>query len=259
MRIEGTGNRLFYNATNRNVENKKEALKAQKNENNDDKKSITLYSKKESRFNDLIKNLNEIKDNYKKQKETILAGKDDVKVKEAKLKEINDKILDVESQILEFESQKKQEELEKSKKEVEKKDGDKQYNETGDEVREGVIISKSLNNILDVKVAMDRIHILKENKNRGAIEAEYLKINDNPKSYNNIKMAKIKRAEIKADIGIAKELGKAIHAATNIHENVLIDKVKYNDKLQSEKEETNKEDSNDDKSIEDKNVEYKSI
>jgi len=256
MRIEGTGSRVFNVSVEKRDDNDKESLKA--NKQDEDKKSFSVYSKKRSKFDALIKNLNEIKDNYKKQKETIMATDfDDEKIKKSMIKEINEKITDIENQILEIQTQKKQEELEKEKEKFENNEENKQYNETGDEVRDGIVIAKSLNDIIDAKVSLDRIHMLKGIKTRGAIESQYIKVDDNPNSYNNIRMAKIKLADIKVDMGVAKEIGRSNHSSKSIHENIMTDIIEDNQKLKIEKEEAKKEDSEYNKSVEGKAINEK--
>lgn len=213
-------------------------------------KTNNIQQNKEDKKNDPMEILLKMKDNLNEQKDKLKQKEMDPKEKIEKLKEIEEQVATVDEQIKQLTIQQNQEKIEKKKEEIEKKQAEDEKNRlNGDEVRDGVIISASLNELINAGNSLDRIQLFNDIKAREKIEAGYLGPMDNPKSFNAKRMAQIKKSEVNADARIAMEIGNSNKAAEDIHEKI-IDKLK--DIKEEKDEEVKKED---DKKADDEKLE----
>ncbi|SFD17542.1 hypothetical protein [Clostridium uliginosum] len=160
-----------------------------------DKSNLSINLKQKNKQSDLMENLLKQKQSFNEQKQTLIAKDMDPKEKKYKLEEVNKNIQEMEAQIQQLAIQEKQEEIEKQQEKISKQKAvEEKYNKNDDEVRDDIIISASLNELIKFSSSKDNIHLLKDGKNRQIIEAEYIKPNDNPNSYNNKRLAQISKS-----------------------------------------------------------------
>lgn len=180
-------------------------------------KNSGLKINSQNKKNDIWENLQKQKDSLNEQKNKLKETEMDPKEKKERLKDLDGKIADVEAQMQQFIIQQKQEELDKRKEEVEKKQAkEDQNNANGDEVRDGVIVSASLTNLLKAGTSIDNIHRLNQIKTSEAVEAGYLGSTDNPNSYNAKRMAQIRKSAVNADMNISRQIGNMNKAVISI-------------------------------------------
>jgi hypothetical protein len=121
--------------------------------------------------------------------------------------------------------QEKQEEVQKKDDEALKKKAKEEINkpkENEDEVRDDIIISATLNELIKINSSKESIHLFKDSKNRQTVEAGYIKPNDNPNSYNNRRLAQISKSLPNLDMAISRTIGDLNKSA---------ERIKYKTKL----------------------------
>jgi hypothetical protein len=212
--------------------------KNNKTQENKEKKN-ELKINQQQQNNDMMANFQKVKDNLLEQKNKLKEITMDPKEKKEKLKEIEDEIATVDAQMLQYSIQQKQEEIEKEKEAIEKKQAEDEKNniKNGDEVRDGVIISASLNDFIKAGTALDNINRLKDIRARETVEAGYLGPTDKPNSFNAKRMAQIKRSAVNTEMNILSEIDNVNIAANKIDDKMKDKVVELKEsKKQEEKE-----------------------
>lgn len=197
-------------------------------------KNSSLKITSQNKKNDIWENLQKQKDSLNEQKNKLKETAMDPKEKKERLKDLDGKIADVEAQMQQFVIQQKQDELDKQKKEIEKKQAQEDQNNAntnanGDEVRDGVIVSASLTNLLKAGTSIDNIHRLNQIKKSEAIEAGYLGSTDNPNSFNARRMVQIRKSAVNADMNISRQIG-------NMNKAVIANSEKIKNKVEAVKD-----------------------
>ncbi|MGG7176437.1 FlxA-like family protein [Clostridium paraputrificum] len=190
--------------------------------------------------NKAMESLEKLKENFLEQKQALKDREMDPEEKKYKMKEINENIQQVEAQMQQLRIQQKEEEAEKVKEEIEKKKSEEdKYKQNGDEVRDGVIISASLNELIEASHSMKNIHNLKDIKNREKIESMYIGPTDNPNTFNSKRMAQIKKSEINIEASISKEIKNINKGASKIQEKVgsKVDEIREYEENEEQREE----------------------
>ncbi|WP_346931073.1 viral A-type inclusion protein [Clostridium sp.] len=228
-------NAMGINISQNNSINKTSVLFKNIKVDEDKKESKNLKLNNKNSQNELLNNLEKIKKGFLDQKETLREKEMSPEEKKYKMEEINSKIQEVEAQIQQVLMNEKQKEIDKKKEELEAKKVEAEKNKVnGDEVKDGVIISASLNELIEISHSTENINRLKDIKNRLKVESGYIVPNDNSNSYSNKKLASLSRGILNLESKIANEIG-------NINKNANSMKDKINneiDKLEkSEKEE----------------------
>lgn len=190
------------------------------NNNSNDKteeSNSSINLKQKNKQSSLMENLLKQKQSYNEQKQTLVARDMDPKEKKYKLGEVNKSIQEIDAQIQQLTIQEKQEEVEKQKDKIsEKKATEESNNKNGDEVRDDIIISASLNELIKYNSSKETIHLLKDSKNRQLVEAGYITSNDNPNSYNNKRLSQISKSIATIDMTVSKKVGELNKSAEKI-------------------------------------------
>ena len=203
----------------------------EKKENN----SLKLIYKNSQ--NELLNNLQKIKQDFIAQKEALREKQMNPEEKKYKMEEINNKIQEIDAQIQQVLMNEKQEEIDKRKDEIEKRKAEEEKNKiNGDEVKDGIIISASLNELIKAGNSIDNINRLKDIKSRLKVESGYLVANDNSNSYSNKKLASLSESILNLENKIANEIGN-INKSANIMQNRISNKI---DKLEETREKEKK-------------------
>ncbi|WP_315068214.1 FlxA-like family protein [uncultured Clostridium sp.] len=234
MNITINSNRinLFKNATRKiNNSNNKENGKTNKNN-----KNSAVTSNQNDTQSELIKNLLQQKDQLNEQKKKLLDRKMDQKEKKYEIDEIDKKIKDIEAQIQQIKIQEKQEEIEKKQDKILKEKAKQEQNNTDvDETNDDIIVSASLTELIKYNSSQKTMHLLKDSKNRQLVEAEYIKPNSNPNSYNNKRLSQINASIASIDITVHKNIGDLNKSAERIRQKIELSltqtKNKENEKL----------------------------
>lgn len=216
-------------------------------EKTDKNKTNSITFKDNTKKSSLMDNLMKQKDSLTEKKQALMEKELDPKEKKAKLDDINKQIQDIEVQMQQLNIQEKQEEIQKKEDEALKKKAKEEINkpkQNGDEVRDDIIISASLNELIKINSSKESIHLMKDSKNRQTVEAGYIKPNDDPNSYNNRRLAKISRSLPNLDAAISKTIGDLNKSA---------ERMKYKTKLaKDELENKELENKREDETIENK-------
>jgi hypothetical protein len=156
----------------------------------------------------LISNLEKIRDEYKAEKEKIMGMKISADEKKAKIKDMTDKINEVQGQIQEIKTQMEQEKIEEEKKKVEEKrvEAEKINKGNGDIKKDGVIISRSLYDLIKSHSSIKDIHNLKIIKARQQVEANYLSRSMGEKSYDSKRLEQIAVSNTRIDGAINRKI-----------------------------------------------------
>lgn len=196
------------------------------NEKTDKNKTNSITLKDNTKKSSLMDNLLKQKDSLTEKKQAIMEKELDPEDKKAKLEDINKQIQDIEAQIQQLNIQEKQEEVQKKDDEALKKKVEEQEKnppkQNQDEVRDDIIISASLNELIKINSSKESIHLMKDSKNRQIVEAGYIKPNDDPNSYNNRRLAQISRSLPNLDAAISRTIGDLNKSA---------ERIKYKTKL----------------------------
>lgn len=201
----------------------------EKKENN----SLKLIYKNSQ--NELLNNLQKIKQDFIAQKEALREKQMNPEEKKYKMEEINNKIQEIDAQIQQVLMNEKQEEIDKRKDEIEKRKAEEEKNKiNGDEVKDGIIISASLNELIKAGNSIDNINRLKDIKSRLKVESGYLVANDNSNSYSNKKLASLSGSILNLENKIANEIGN-INKSANSMQNKISNKI---DKLEKTEKRT---------------------
>lgn len=196
-----------------------------------------------------MENLLKQKESLNSLKQSIIAKEMDATEKKYKLEDINMKIQEVEAQIQQLNIQEKQEKIEKEQEKLQKKKADEEkYNKNQDEVRDDIIISASLNELIKFNNSKGTIHLLKDSKNRQKVESQYIKANDNPNSYDNRRLAQISKSLLNIDMSVSKEIKDLNKSANRIKDKteVAVENIRYTEELESEKKSKDNVNSNKD-------------
>jgi hypothetical protein len=211
-----------------------------------DKSNSSINLKQKNKQSSLMENLLKQKQSFTEEKQTLAANSDmDAKEKKSKLEEVDKKIQEIDAQIQQLNIQEKQEELEKQKDKIsEKKNTEESNNKNGDEIRDGVIISASLNELIKLSSSKETMHLLKDSKNRQKIEAEYIKPNDNPNSYNNKRLSQISKSIASIDMTVSRKIGELNKSAEKIKDKTesAIKQIKNKEDIKSDKDNKTNED-----------------
>jgi len=229
-------NAMGINISQNNSINKTSALFKNIKVDEDKKESKNLKLNNNSQ-NELLNNLEKIKKGFLDQKETLREKQMSPEEKKYKMEEINSKIQEVEAQIQQVLMNEKQKEIDKKKEELEAKKVEAEKNKVNeDEVKDGVIISASLNELIEISHSTENINRLKDIKNRLKVESGYIVPNDNSNSYSNKKLASLSRGILNLEYKIANEIGNI-----NKNANSMMDKIDNEiDKLEKSKNEEKK-------------------
>jgi hypothetical protein len=190
-----------------------------------------------------MEELQKIKDSLVERKNKLKEMTMDPEEKKQKLKQMDEEITLIEAQMQQMAILQKQQELDEKNAKIEKKheeDNNKKIDE--DEVRDGVIISASLNNLIKARNSMDHIHRLKQIKNNEAVEAGYLGSTENPNSFNARRMEQIKKSAVNADMNILKEIGNMSKAANRSSKAIKEKVEEVNEARKAETKEVDKAD-----------------
>lgn len=112
-------------------------------------------------------------------------------------------------------------------------------------MRDDIIISASLNELIKFSHSKNNIHLLKDSKNRQLVEKGYIKhVTDlngytNPNNYNDKRLAQITKSISSLEHSVSKEINKINNAAKRIQYKTQIatKKLDYNDdKINNEKQ-----------------------
>ncbi len=215
--------------------------------NNDDKKTSSLnIQKQDNNKNDLIEKLQKQKQALKERKQSLIEMPMDPKEKKYKLEEINENLQDIEAQIQQLNMNEKEKEVQKEQEEILKKKAKEEELKTNeDEVREDIVISASLNELIKFSHSKDNIHLLKDSKNRQLVEKGYIKhVTDlngytNPNNYNDKRISQITKSISYLEHSVSNEINKINNVAKRIQYKTQIatKKLDYNeDKVNQEKQ-----------------------
>lgn len=200
-------------------------------EKNKNAKSIVINQQNK---NSAYAGLEKIKEDLVRSKQALSDKDMDPKEKKAKLDDINNQIYQIEAQIQQAKTIEKEKEQEKLKKEVEEKQSLKL--QPGDEVRDGVIVSESLKNIIASRQSMDNISNLKATKAYLSVEKAWLTPNDNPDSFVSKQYAKLSNGINGLEQRISYESSKVHNIASNTQVETSV-KTESNSTDESKKEE----------------------
>ncbi|MBY6837987.1 viral A-type inclusion protein [Clostridium botulinum] len=215
--------------------------------NNDDKKTSSLnIQKQDNNKNDLIEKLQKQKQALKERKQSLIEMPMDPKEKKYKLEEINENLQDIEAQIQQLNMNEKEKEVQKEQEEMLKKKAKEEELKTNeDEIREDIVISASLNELIKFSHSKDNIHLLKDSKNRQLVEKGYIKhVTDlngytNPNNYNDKRISQITKSISYLEHSVSNEINKINNVAKRIQYKTQIatKKLNYNDdKVNQEKQ-----------------------
>ncbi len=232
MNIQGT-----YNFSLSNL--------SRKEQSSNEGKSITL--KNDSILNKpLYSSLEKTKEKLVKSKEELIARTDlPPEQKKEMLKSINEQIQEVEDQIQEAKLIEKEREQEKLKKKLEENQAKKEElkKETKDEVYGGVVVSESLQKLIEIRQSVNNIGTLRSTKAALELEKSWLPSYEDQNSY-------VSKMRIKLSAGI-KGLENRINSET-----VKVFKDSTNTKTSETKniDSNDKEEDNKEKGEKDKNI-----
>ncbi|WP_243431713.1 viral A-type inclusion protein [Clostridium botulinum] len=238
---------LNINSNNINIvrsNNFKRIGEINNNYNNDDKKTSSLnIQKQDNNKNDLIEKLQKQKQALKERKQSLIETTMDPKEKKYKLEEINQNLQDIEAQIQQLNMNEKEKEVQKEQEEMLKKKAKEEELKTNeDEVREDIVISASLNELIKFSHSKDNIHLLKDSKNRQLVEKGYIKhITDlngytNPNNYNDKRLSQITKSISYLEHSVSNEISKINNIAKRIQYKTQIATKKLDDKVNQEKQ-----------------------
>lgn len=231
---------------NNNARKIGENYKTNKDEDKKDRNgNINIQgSEQRKKRNQVIENLERIKQSYLEQKRELTDKTMDPKEKRYKVEELDKNIQTIEAQIQQFNIQQKEEEQEKMQAEIEKKKAEEyKYKNDADEKRGDIIIADSLKELIKLSSAKKNIHALKDIKNKEKREAAYIRPDDNPKKYNYRRLAQIHKSAVAIDARIASEVRGINQSAKSMGEKV---------KLAVDKKEIREDDEEKKESIEEK-------
>lgn len=231
----------FHNSSTRKIGENFNSNK--KLEQQEERSSLKIDKRKANDGrNEVLENLNNLRDMYREQKQKVMTSDMSGEIKKYQIKDINEKISEIESQIQQINIQQKEEEIQKQQEDVAKKKAEEEkYKNNEDEVRDGIIISASLNELIKFSNSKDNISSLKKIRARESVEAGYIEPSDKPDTYNYKRLAQIKKSARTIDSKIAKEINNMNDGAERLRNDVktATDKIKESEKKE---EKENKED-----------------
>jgi len=215
-------NAMGINISQNNNINKTSALFKNIKVDEENKEGKSLKFNNKNNQNELLNNFEKIKQELLHQKEALREKQMSPEEKKYKMEEINSKIQEVEAQIQQLLMNEKQKEIDKKKEELEAKKVEAEKNKVNeDEVKDGVIISASLNELIEISHSTEYINRLKDIKNRLKVESGYIKPNENSNSYNNKKLTSLSKGILNIESKISNEIGNI-----NKNANRMKDKIK---------------------------------
>lgn len=211
-----------------------------------DKNKTSITLKDNNKQSSLMENFLEQKQSLIEQRQALMEKEMDPEERKYKLEDINKKMQEIEAQIQQLNIQEKQEEVEKQEDEaLKKKLKEEKYNQDGDEVRDDIIISASLSELIKFNSSKETMHLLKDSKNRQIVESQYIKPNDDSNSYNNRRLSQISKSIATIDMTISKKIGDLNKSAERINTKtkLAIEQIKREeDKNSDEEKKTNEDD-----------------
>ncbi|EQB87850.1 small-conductance mechanosensitive channel [Clostridium punense] len=187
----------------------KEASDNQKREKAEEGKSIKI----EKTSNQIIKNLEELKEGFKEEKTKLQETEMDPKEKRAKLEDINKKIAEIEAEIQQIRLMEKEKEaLEKQRKIEEKSKRDEGINSrnktnSNDNI-DGVIVEDSLKKLISAKNKLSNVSNFGKTKTTLEVEKGYLKPTGNENSFVDRQYIKLTKGIKGIENRILNEVGK---------------------------------------------------
>ena len=280
MRIDSSNVQLKVNVSEKNnkiIGHKKENIKKEQEEKSNKIKieAKALKKKKEKNYNKLIKQLEDIREQLKKQKndlknpktmnfdnlpfdklakeeqEQILKQrKEKIKILEEKIEEINEQIQQLELQKQKAKVEEDQEELEDKKKEIKNK---RLENEKQD-----IVVDESLYNLIEAIKSTDTISSLKQIKTSEKLESMFIPKGRDENSYDSKRLKQIARSAARIDSNVQSSIRKMNRKVKQVrNENELIkfkensENIKIDEKLEKgikdstyEKENSKEKDNN---------------
>lgn len=241
---------ITINANKINLFQNQTIIKANNKANNDSNKktdenktNINIKADNKNKQSSLMENLLKQKDSLNEKKQTLMGKEMNAEEKKSKIDDINKQIQAIEAQIQQLNIQEKQEEVQKKEDEALKAKAESEKyapDKNVDEVRDDIIISASLNELIKLNSSNETIHLLKDSKNRQLVEAGYIKPNDDPNSYNNRRLAQISRSIPNLDMAVSKNIGDLNKSAERIKYKTKLATDEIKNKLEEEKESNNK-------------------
>lgn len=205
---------------------------------NEKKENSSLKLSNKNSQNELLNNLQKMKQGFLDQKQALMEKEMTPEEKKYKMEEINNKIKEIEAQIQQVLMNEKQKEIDKRKEEVEARKVEEEKNKvSGDEIKDGVIISASLNELIEASHSVNSINRLKDIKNRLKVESGYLVANDNSNSYSNKKLVRLGSSILNLENKIANEIGNINKSANNMQNKISNEIEKLEKSKEDEREE----------------------
>lgn len=214
-----------------------------------DKNKNSINLKENTKQSSLMENFLKQKESLIEKKQSLMEKEMDSKEKKSRLEDINKQIQEIEAQIQQLNVQEKQEEVQKKDDEALKKKAEEKNNNPNpntDEVRDDIIISASLNELIKLNSAKESIHLLKDSKNRQRVEAGYIKPNADENSYNNRHLAQISRNLSNLDMAVSRTIGDLNKSAERIKYKTKLatEDIKNKEETESKEEKITKEENN---------------
>lgn len=202
-------------------------------ESNSDNKSLILNNQNKSNS---YSALEKTKENLMKMKEALDEKSMTPEEKKAKLDDINKQIQEVEKQIQQAKMLEKEKEKEELKKKTEEQSTKKP--KSGDEVRDGVIISESLKKIIESRNSMKNISDLKITKSTMEVEKGWLSKSNNPdpNAYVNKQYSKLSKGINGLEQRIASESAKIYENSMENTSNKSVENNKEENKSENNEE-----------------------
>ncbi|GAA0084464.1 hypothetical protein UT300007_09030 [Clostridium sp. CTA-7] len=196
----------------------KEASENQKKEKVEDGKSITI----EKSSNQIIKNLQRLKEDFKEQKRELQETEMDPKEKRMKLEELNKKIAEIEAEIQQMRLiEKEKEALEKQHKLEEKNKKDEIINSKNkmnfNENIDGIIIEDSLKKLIAAKHKLRNANDFGKTKAALEVERGYLKLTGDENSFVDKQYGKLTKGIRGIENRILNEVGKVNKEVSEIN------------------------------------------
>ncbi|MBD7911500.1 hypothetical protein [Clostridium cibarium] len=215
MKIDSSNVRLSFTGNDGNTKSKSKTDDKNKSSLKVDSEAIK-QKRNENRLK-FISDLEKMKEEYKKKKEEIEHANLTAEQKKARLKDINGKIKDVQTQIDQIKAQMKQEKIDEQKEKLEKKKAEEEKNspnnKKGDVTKDGVVISRSLYDLINLSASERQIHSLRQIKAQEKIESNYLGNNPSEKSFTHKRAEQITASAARIDANINSKISEMAKVA----------------------------------------------
>lgn len=185
---------------------------------------VSISAKQKSNWDDIISNLQKIKETYQERKTKIQTDTTlDAESKKTQLQEVDAQLQEISAQIEQAKLQKQQEarEVEEQKKAAKAEDN---APKTEEEIafQKGYIVSDSLIKLMDAKSSMERIHSLREIKYKQEFEKQFIPYDANPNTYNNKRLNQIAKSNANLELAVNSEI-KTMNKKVDIIEDKVIE------------------------------------